>query len=141
MPRLKVSIVFESGSHIGPARQCFSRASGSISAAAREMRMSYKRAWVLLDSMNQAFIEAVVVVAALPGGVIGKYLGSRWRPVAVLRYLLAAVLVIAGIKLIPTCRSRVYRSGPKFGVSRVVPFLREIFRSPCIPTRSDERFK
>ena len=33
------------------------------------MRMSYKRAWVLLDSMNQAFIEPVV--AAAPGGAGG----------------------------------------------------------------------
>jgi hypothetical protein len=38
-------------------------------------------------------------VAALTGGVIGTQLGSRWLPVPVLRYLLAAVLVIAGVKL------------------------------------------
>ena len=31
--------------------------------------MSYKRAWVLLDSMNQAFTEPVV--AAAPGGAGG----------------------------------------------------------------------
>jgi len=69
MPRLKVSIVFESGARIGPgkARLLQSvRDTGSISAAARDMRMSYKRAWVLLDSMNQAFTEPVV--AASPGG-------------------------------------------------------------------------
>jgi len=28
---------------------------GSISAAARAMRMSYRQAWMLLDTMNQAF--------------------------------------------------------------------------------------
>jgi uncharacterized membrane protein YfcA len=38
-------------------------------------------------------------VAALTGGVIGTQLGSRWLPVPVLRHLLAAVLVIAGVKL------------------------------------------
>jgi hypothetical protein len=38
-------------------------------------------------------------VAALTGGVIGTQFGSRWLPVPVLRYLLAAVLVIAGVKL------------------------------------------
>jgi uncharacterized membrane protein YfcA len=42
----------------------------------------------------------VWMMAALAGGVIGTQLGSRWLPVAVLRYLLAAVLVIAGLKLI-----------------------------------------
>ena len=69
MPRLKVSIVFESGARIGPgkARLLESvRDTGSISAAARDMRMSYKRAWLLLDSMNQAFTAPVVV--ASPGG-------------------------------------------------------------------------
>jgi uncharacterized membrane protein YfcA len=40
------------------------------------------------------------IVAVLVGGVIGTQLGSRWLPIAVLRYLLAAVLVIAGLKLV-----------------------------------------
>ena len=72
MARLRVSIAFESGARIGPgkARLLESiRDSGSISAAAREMGMSYKRAWLLLDSMNQAFTE--LVVKAAPGGTGG----------------------------------------------------------------------
>ena len=35
-------------------------ASGSIAAAAREMGMSYKRAWMLVETMNAAFREPVV---------------------------------------------------------------------------------
>jgi molybdate transport system regulatory protein len=69
MARVRVSTVFESGARIGPgkARLLESiRDTGSISAAARDMGMSYKRAWLLLDSMNQAFSEPVV--AAAPGG-------------------------------------------------------------------------
>ena len=72
MPRLKISIVFESGARIGPGKAKLLesvRDTGSISAAARDMRMSYKRAWLLLDSMNQAFTEPVVVGA--PGGARG----------------------------------------------------------------------
>ena len=72
MPRVKISLIFESGARIGPgkARLLESiRESGSISAAARVMRMSYKRAWVLLDSMNQAFTEPLVTAA--PGGAGG----------------------------------------------------------------------
>jgi len=60
MARLKVSIVFESGARIGPGKAALLesiRDTGSISAAARDMGMSYKRAWLLLDSMNQAFTE------------------------------------------------------------------------------------
>jgi molybdate transport system regulatory protein len=39
---------------------------GSISAAARLMAMSYRRAWLLVDSMNAAF-RAPVVIAAIGG--------------------------------------------------------------------------
>jgi len=58
MARVRVSIVFESGARIGPGKAKLLesiRDSGSISAAARDMGMSYKRAWVLLDSINKAF--------------------------------------------------------------------------------------
>jgi molybdate transport system regulatory protein len=72
MARVRISIVFESGARIGPgkARLLESiRDTGSISAAARDMGMSYKRAWLLLDSMNQAFTEPVTTAA--PGGTGG----------------------------------------------------------------------
>jgi molybdate transport system regulatory protein len=72
MARVSVSIVCESGARIGPGKAKLLeslRDTGSISAAAREMGMDYKRAWMLLDSMNQAFVEPVV--AATPGGARG----------------------------------------------------------------------
>ena len=72
MPPVRVSIVFESGARIGPGKVKLLesiRDAGSISAAAREMGMSYKRAWLLLDSINQAFTE--LVVTAAPGGAGG----------------------------------------------------------------------
>lgn len=34
---------------------------GSISAAAKQMRMSYRRAWELVDMMNRCFDQPVVV--------------------------------------------------------------------------------
>lgn len=72
MAWVRISIVFESGARIGPGKAKLLesiRNTGSISAAAREMGMSYKRAWLLLDSMNQAFTE--LVVTAAPGGAGG----------------------------------------------------------------------
>lgn len=36
---------------------------GSISAAAREMDMSYRRAWLLVDTMNHAFRSPLVEAA------------------------------------------------------------------------------
>ncbi len=42
---------------------------GSISAAARRMKMSYRRAWLLVDTMNQCFKSPVV--GTLTGGKAG----------------------------------------------------------------------
>lgn len=42
---------------------------GSISAAARKMGMSYRRAWLLVDTMNRCFKSALVSSAA--GGTQG----------------------------------------------------------------------
>lgn len=72
MARLRLSIVLESGARIGPGKASLLesiRDTGSISAAARDMGMSYKRAWLLLDSINRAFKEPVVTAA--PGGTGG----------------------------------------------------------------------
>ena len=42
---------------------------GSISAAGRRLKMSYRRAWLLVDAMNQMFAEPVVIAAM--GGAHG----------------------------------------------------------------------
>ena len=38
-------------------------ATGSISGAAREMGMSYRRAWQLVEALNTSFTEPVVITA------------------------------------------------------------------------------
>src|ERR1700719_179589 len=72
MVRVRITIAFDSGARIGPGKAKLLesiRDTGSISAAARDMGMSYKRAWLLLDTINQAFTEPVVTAA--PGGAGG----------------------------------------------------------------------
>lgn len=57
---------------IGPGKADLLEAigrTGSISAAGREMRMSYRRAWVLVDQMNAAFVRPLV--ASKAGGSHG----------------------------------------------------------------------
>ncbi|RVT96132.1 LysR family transcriptional regulator [Rhodovarius crocodyli] len=57
---------------IGPGKVALLEAigrEGSISAAGRAMGMSYKRAWDLVDTLNQMLVEPAV--AANPGGVGG----------------------------------------------------------------------
>lgn len=51
-------------------------ATGSISESARRMGMSYRRAWLLVDTMNRCFREAVV--ASATGGSGGG--GARVTP-------------------------------------------------------------
>lgn len=51
-------------------------ATGSISAAARAMNMSYRRAWQLVEAINDSFTQPVVVTAT--GGKRGG--GARVTP-------------------------------------------------------------
>ncbi len=60
-PRLRV--LFSEMTALGPGRsELLERIArtGSISAAAREMGMSYRRAWLLVEATNAAFIEPLV---------------------------------------------------------------------------------
>lgn len=54
---------------------------GSISAAGREMGMSYRRAWLLVDAMNRCWREPLVM--ALPGARKGARLTACGRQVLV----------------------------------------------------------
>ncbi|MFN3525089.1 MAG: winged helix-turn-helix domain-containing protein [Paracoccus sp. (in: a-proteobacteria)] len=61
--RIKLRLEYDSPLILGPGKaELLSRIArlGSISAAAREMGMSYKRAWTLVEEMNIAFAETVI---------------------------------------------------------------------------------
>ena len=61
--RPRIRVLFGSAFAIGPGKADLLQAieqTGSISAAARSMGMSYRRAWLLIDTMNQCFREPVV---------------------------------------------------------------------------------
>jgi molybdate transport system regulatory protein len=60
-PRLRVLLGADIA--IGPGKAALLESvarTGSISAAAREMNMSYRRAWLLVDTMNRSFRSALV---------------------------------------------------------------------------------
>jgi molybdate transport system regulatory protein len=59
---------------------------GSISAAGRAMGMSYRRAWLLVDTMNRCWTAPLV--DATPGGGGGGGKGARLTPCG--RQMLAA---------------------------------------------------
>ncbi len=78
MARFKLKIQLICGDEIamGPGKADLLEAigrSGSISAAARDLGMSYRRAWQLVDVMNRCFRKKLVDTQ--PGG--GKAAGAR----------------------------------------------------------------
>lgn len=68
----RVRILIGEGMVLGPGKVDLLEAigrTGSISAAGREMGMSYRRAWLLVDALNHMFRHALVI--ASPGGAHG----------------------------------------------------------------------
>ncbi|HKW48198.1 MAG TPA: LysR family transcriptional regulator [Gemmatimonadaceae bacterium] len=68
----RVRILSGSAIAIGPGKADLLQAideTGSISAAARRMRMSYRRAWLLVQTMNECFRQPLV--EAEKGGTSG----------------------------------------------------------------------
>jgi len=70
--RLRLRLLFGEDTMLGPGKAELLeriRDSGSISAAGRQMQMSYKRAWMLVEEMNAAFRDPLVDSSR--GGVNG----------------------------------------------------------------------
>ncbi|HEY7655281.1 MAG TPA: LysR family transcriptional regulator [Burkholderiales bacterium] len=65
-PGLTLRILAEKQPAMGPGKSRLIKAidaTGSISAAARSMGMSYRRAWQLVEALNHSFNEPVVMTA------------------------------------------------------------------------------
>jgi molybdate transport system regulatory protein len=89
--RLTVRIDFGSDRALGPGKIRLLEAigrTGSISEAGRSLKMSYRRAWLLVDDMNRCF--RAPVVATKPGGahgggaeltVLGRELIEKYRSI------------------------------------------------------------
>ena len=65
-PGLTLRVIGAGSPAIGPGKAALVEhiaKSGSISSAARAMGMSYRRAWQLVEALNESFAEPVVVTA------------------------------------------------------------------------------
>ncbi len=88
---VRVRIDFDSGYSIGAGKVALLErigVCGSLSQAARQLGLSYRRAWDLLDDLNHAFAEPVATTAiggAHGGGAqvtsFGRELIARYRRV------------------------------------------------------------
>jgi molybdate transport system regulatory protein len=104
--RLTVRVDFGSERALGPGKIRLLEAvgrTGSISQAGRSLDMSYRRAWLLIDDLNQCFREPVVTTQS--GGAQGG----------------GAALTPFGQELIET-----YRAIEARAVAAVRPQLREL---------------
>ncbi len=83
---------------------------GSISAAAREMRMSYRRAWMLVDALNHSFAQPLIETATGGAGgggasitdagrkVLTRYRAMESKAAAAIRSQIAEFDILAGTK-------------------------------------------
>jgi molybdate transport system regulatory protein len=91
--RLSIRLDLGSGARIGPAKVAFLEEiprSGSISAAGRALRMSYRRTWELVEDLNRSLGTPVVETAAGGsggGGAVltraGKTVIERYRAIEI----------------------------------------------------------
>ena len=66
-PRILIKVDFGDGLKLGPGKVRLLELvgeTGSISAAARQMEMSYRRAWLLMAELNHMFGRAVIETSA-----------------------------------------------------------------------------
>ncbi|HKU88658.1 MAG TPA: LysR family transcriptional regulator [Steroidobacteraceae bacterium] len=71
-PRVRIRIDFSSACAVGPGKIALLEAIarvGSLSVAARDLGMSYRRGWMLLSDLNNSFDRPVVTTAV--GGLRG----------------------------------------------------------------------
>lgn len=88
-PGLTLRILGDGEPAMGPGKAALIERiaeTGSISAAARAMGMSYRRAWQLVEALNTSFTEPVVITATggrRGGGTIvtdfGRQLAARFH--------------------------------------------------------------
>jgi molybdenum-dependent DNA-binding transcriptional regulator ModE len=72
-PAVRFRIDFGCDAAVGPGKIALLEQierGGSLSQAARELHMSYRRAWQLLASLNRCFLERVAVTAKGGRGVV-----------------------------------------------------------------------
>ena len=87
--RLTIRFDFDDERRLGPGKVALLEAiarTGSISAAGRAHKMSYRRAWLLVEELNGLFGQALVT--ARPGGANGggaKLTAAGERVVALYR--------------------------------------------------------
>jgi molybdate transport system regulatory protein len=114
--RFSVRIDFTPGGRLGPGKVQLLEAigeTGSISAAGRSMKMSYRRAWLLVDDLNRIFRSPLV--EAQPGGAKGggAHLTALGREIVASYRAIEAKTLEAGAAEIAALRAAVSPTAPE----------------------------
>lgn len=131
-PVVRFRIDFARNSHVGPGKIDLLEAirdSGSLSQAARNLGMSYRRAWLLIDSVKAAFREPVTTATTGGkggGGVTLTPFGANL--VASYRALEREITTLARRRLRPITAAVVPESAVKTSSPRR-PLARRIARA------------
>jgi molybdate transport system regulatory protein len=107
-PRLRLRILFGEDAMLGPGKAELLegiRETGSIAAAGRRMRMSYKRAWMLVEEMNAAFAAPLVSSARGGQGGGGAHLTETGEEVLRLYRIVEATATQAAAREIKALRA------------------------------------
>ncbi len=109
VPPVRVRLLYGAEIPLGPGKADLLEAiidTGSISAAARRMSMSYRSAWLLVDTMNRCFEQPLVTAATGGSGggraqvtELGEAVLKRYRGMErkALRAVAADVAAFAGL--------------------------------------------
>ena len=129
-PRLTLRVDLGSGRALGPGKVRLLEAiekTGSISQAGRNLGMSYRRAWLLVDDMNNCFRNPVI--EAQPGGAHGG--GATLTPFG--RKLVARYRAIEADALVATRKYLHDLEAALRGAKRqrATPSLRRSVRAPA----------
>ncbi len=113
--RFSFRLDFTPGGRLGPGKVQLLEAigeTGSISAAGRSMKMSYRRAWLLVDDLNRIFRSPLV--EAQPGGAKGggAHLTALGREIVANYRAIEAKTLAAGAAEIAALRAAVSPTAP-----------------------------
>ena len=113
--RFSFRLDFTPGGRLGPGKVQLLEAigeTGSISAAGRSMKMSYRRAWLLVDDLNRIF--RAPLVEAQPGGAKGggAHLTPLGREIVASYRAIEAKALEAGAVEIAALRAAVSPTAP-----------------------------
>ena len=75
-PVIRFRIDFTKSAFVGPGKIDLLEAiqrSGSLSQAARDLRMSYRRAWLLVDSLKSSFENPLLWPAKAARGAVASH--------------------------------------------------------------------